>query len=185
MSFIQNFDNQIILFLNSLGSNVIIDNIMKFISFLGNKGWFYIVVGLVMIMFIKRYPYIGRWGLILLFSLLISTIIVNVLIKPIIQRDRPFDTLLLDLIINRPNDYSFPSGHTTAAFGAAIVFLYINKKIGYIMLIFAIFMGFSRMYLLVHYFTDVLFGALIGSIISIIVCKFYIKSKYYDKKSVD
>ncbi len=175
MEYIQSFDDSIILFINEIRGGLFTDSIMKFISFLGNGGWFYILIGLIMILFIKRNPNIGKWGIILLVSLAISAIIVNIGIKPYFARIRPFDRLMLDIIINKPSDYSFPSGHTTAAFGAAVVFLYMNKKIGFFMIIFAILMGISRMYLLVHFPSDVICGAIIGSITSIIVCKIFRK----------
>lgn len=182
MDLLQRFDDSVILFLDSIRGVSFIDSLMKFISFLGNGGWFYILIGIVMICFIKKYPKVGKWGIVLLISLAISAIIVNLGIKPYVARIRPFDRLMLDIIIDTPYDYSFPSGHTTAAFGATVVFMYMNKKIGFIMLIFAVLMGFSRMYLMVHFPTDVICGALIGTVVSVIVCNIYI-NKIQNKKT--
>lgn len=183
MEFIQNFDDSIILLINEIRGGFFADSIMKFISFLGNGGWFYILIGLIMVLFIKKNNNIGKWGIVLLLSLAISAIIVNIGIKPYVARLRPFDRLMLDIIINKPLDYSFPSGHTTAAFVAAVVFLYMNRKIGLFMIVFAILMGISRMYLLVHFPSDVICGAIIGSVTSIIVCEIF-KRKYNINKIV-
>lgn len=173
MELIQAIDDIIMMYINDIRGIPLLDTIMKWISFLGNNGFIYIVIGVAMVLCIKKYPKVGRWGLVLLISLLISTIIVNLFIKPYVARIRPFDRLMLDVIIEKPKDFSFPSGHTTAGFGTAIVFMYINKKLGILALMFAVLMGISRMYLMVHFPTDVIVGAIIGSITSVVICEIY------------
>ncbi|MBQ6835440.1 MAG: phosphatase PAP2 family protein, partial [Clostridia bacterium] len=77
-------------------------------------------------------------------------------------RIRPYDLYNVPIIIAHPSDYSFPSGHTLSSFAAAIALYKCNKKYGTIALAFAAVMGFSRMYLFVHYPTDILGGIILA-----------------------
>ena len=102
-----------------------------------------------------------------LISLAVGFLLGNLLIKNLVMRDRP---CWLDpgiaLLIQSPDDYSFPSGHTLASFEAAVsVFLY-HRRWGYAFLALAVLIGFSRMYLFVHFPSDVLAGAVLGSLIA-------------------
>lgn len=82
-----------------------------------------------------------------------------------------------DLLIKEPMGYSFPSGHTGSSFAAAFTIYYYNKKKGILALILASLIGFSRMYLSVHYPTDVLAGLILGYLSSLVALKI-IKNKY-------
>ena len=106
-------------------------------------------------------------------SLAVCFIINNEILKNVIARPRPFTQLSgLNVLIPKPSDFSFPSGHTASSFAAAGAFFYYNnKKWGIFALILASFIGFSRLYLGVHYPSDVLFGALLGMLISFTVSK--------------
>ena len=77
--------------------------------------------------------------------------------------------LLLDIILPPLSDYSFPSGHTTVAFTGAVVLWHINHIFGVGAFLFAVMIAFSRIYLAVHYITDVLAGAMIGSLCAFVV----------------
>ncbi len=141
----------------------LLDRFMMFVTFLGNAGWFFIVAGAVMLCFAKT----RRVGLAVLISLAVGFLLGNLLIKNLVMRDRP---CWLDpgiaLLIQSPDDYSFPSGHTLASFEAAVsVFLY-HRRWGYAFLALAVLIGFSRMYLFVHFPSDVLAGAVLGSLIA-------------------
>ena len=133
---------------------------MVFISRLGNAGMIWILFTCLLLMI----PRTRRWGAALAAALCLDAIICNILLKPMVCRIRPCDVnQTVQLIIARPADYSFPSGHTAASF-AAVAALYFAgaKKWWKITLPLAILMAFSRMYLYVHYPTDVLGGLIIG-----------------------
>ena len=133
---------------------------MVFISRLGNAGMIWILFTCLLLMI----PRTRRWGAALAVALCLDAIICNILLKPMVCRIRPCDVnQTVQLIIARPADYSFPSGHTAASF-AAVAALYFAgaKKWWKITLPLAILMAFSRMYLYVHYPTDVLGGMIVG-----------------------
>lgn len=99
-----------------------------------------------------------------LLALLGSLLVNNILLKNIVERPRPYDIIEgLQPLITRPKDFSFPSGHTGSSFAAAAVF-YRNlpKQFGIWMILLAALIGVSRLYLGVHYPTDVLAGMLLG-----------------------
>ena len=136
-----------------------LDYLMRGISFLSDSGWIWIVAAIAL-MLSKKYR---RYGFILSAGLLVCLLIGNVTLKPLIGRLRPYDTYEDFLpLINRLRDYSFPSGHTYSAFCGATVLFSANKRLGYAAFTLAALTAFSRVYLLVHYPSDVLAGALLG-----------------------
>ncbi|MRG87421.1 phosphatase PAP2 family protein [Salinibacillus xinjiangensis] len=104
-----------------------------------------------------------------LLSLALSHLIVHI-IKKIYCRERPYVKLPdIQLGTHPLKDYSFPSGHTTAVFSIAIVFNLYSSPLSIILLPVAFLVGFSRMYLGLHYPTDCIIGAILGTISSIMV----------------
>ena len=99
--------------------------------------------------------------------------------KPLIARTRPFDANNLKdiLLIKAPKDYSFPSGHTMASFAAATVLIYMNRKVGIVAMVLAVLIAFSRLYLYVHYPSDVFAGMIFGILSAIISIKLLAKTK--------
>ena len=112
----------------------------------------------------------------MLVSMACGVIIGNGILKNLVRRSRPcwIDTTI-PLLIANPTDFSFPSGHTLASFEAAVMIFLHNKKFGIPALLLAMLIGFSRLYLFVHFPTDVLGGAILGTIIS--VCTYYIYNR--------
>lgn len=141
------------------------DAIMKGITFLGEAGWFWIVLGIVL----AAVPKTRRIGFTVLGALLLSLIVCNITIKPIVERVRPYDFKEgIEIIISKPTDYSFPSGHAAASFAAAVALFMCNKKWGTGAVCLAALIAFSRLYLFVHYPTDVIAGIVLGTLFGVI-----------------
>lgn len=143
----------------------ILDKIMYGITMLGEKGIFWIVIGLLMLFVLpKRYR---KVGLSVAIALILSIIVCNLMLKNIIQRDRPFwaDPSLQILFdySETIDDWSFPSGHTSASFAAAVAIRMWRKLEGNIAIILAVLVAISRVYLCVHYPSDVLVSIVLGT----------------------
>ena len=105
-----------------------------------------------------------RSGIVLLIALIISIVITNILLKPLIGRVRPYEFYDVTLLIPASSEYSFPSGHTTGVtVMAGFVYIYFRKWL-WPTIIFALTVMFSRMYLFMHYPTDLLGGFVVGLI---------------------
>lgn len=176
---ITEIDHQILLFIQENLRFDFLTPAMEFSSFLVNSGVFWILLCLVLICF-KRTRMIG---IVALTSVAFCFLINNVIIKNLVARARPFDTFD-DLIplIERPTDFSFASGHTTCSFAAAGVLVrFLNKPLAVVTILYAVLVAYSRLYLGVHYPTDVLCGFLIGLLGSLLVYHFYSKRFELDK----
>lgn len=164
--------------------NDFLDALMVGITTLGNAGAIFIVLGLVLL-FTKKYR---KAGFSVLVALLVMLLCNDLFLKELFARPRPFNLLetnpekyafwgaeyVYPGLISKPSSFSFPSGHTASAFAAAFAFLWYDRKWGFPTVIFAALMGFSRIYVQVHYCTDVLFGILTGAIsafIALIIVK--------------
>lgn len=142
-----------------------LDMVMPPITALGDYGAIWVALGLLLL-FRPKYR---RKGLLMLLTLLAGVLIGQGLIKPLVGRIRPFAELgITELLITPPSDFSFPSGHTLASVSAAVMFLHINRKWGIAACCLAVLIIFSRMYLWVHYPSDILAGALIGAALSLV-----------------
>ena len=136
-----------------------LDRFMTAVTSLGDKGWFFIVLGIILFCFKRT----RKMGAAVLLSLAAGGLIGNVVLKNLVMRDRPcwIDESVRRLIQN-PKDFSFPSGHTLASFETAVsIFLY-NRKWGVPVIVLASVIALSRLYLFVHFPTDVLSGMALG-----------------------
>ena len=144
--------------------NPILDKIMLFITWLGDDGWFWLAIGVGCLIFKKH----RKMGLQLLLSMLCTYILGNLIIKNLVARPRPCDIdAAVTLLISRPHGHSFPSGHSINSMVAAVALFLNNKKIGIPAVIIATLIGFSRLYLFVHFPTDVLAGFAIAILVAI------------------
>ncbi|ENK1244246.1 phosphatase PAP2 family protein [Clostridium botulinum] len=173
MNLIQNMDIYILDFIHKNIANNFLDKIMIFITSIGNLGLIWIGISLLLLIS-KRYR---KVGVLCIASLFLSSLIGEVLLKNLVQRGRPFTAVEgINLLIKAPKSFSFPSGHTASSFAVATV---VGRKIEKFKLpiyILAIAIAFSRLYLYVHYPSDVLVGALIGVISAKIIL--YMHSKH-------
>ena len=140
----------------------LLDTFMSNITKLGNAGIIWIALTIILLLI----PKTRKSGLILAVALIADLILCNGILKPLVARMRPFDVnTAIQLIVAKPYDYSFPSGHAAASF-TAVMALYLagEKKMWKIALAIACLIAFSRLYLYVHYPTDVLGGIATGVI---------------------
>lgn len=147
----------------------LLNYIMIFITSLGNGGLIWIVAALFFIFQNKNM--LKREGFTIAVALIIFSVLGLLILKPIIARPRPFIAQGVDILIKEPMGFSFPSGHTGSSFAAASVIYFYNKKRGLLALILATLIAFSRMYLFVHYPSDIVGGLILGIISSRIAIK--------------
>lgn len=155
-------------FIQKYMTSPIMDRVMVFITGLGNSGTLWIVIAFLMICS-KKYR---TTGIMLAVGLLGSLLAGNIILKPLVGRMRPFQIREgIELLINAPRDFSFPSGHTLASVISATILILRERKLGYIAAILAFLIAFSRLYLYVHFPTDVIAGIIIGIVIGILSVK--------------
>ena len=160
-------DGNILLWIqNNLRSDVLTP-IVVFITRLGDVGFIWIVG--ILILSVRKQT--RKTGVMTFSALFLSALAVSVVLKNVVARVRPYEVVQgLTSLIGAQKDYSFPSGHTAGSFAAAVVmFKMLPKKIGVPAVVLAFLIGLSRLYVGVHYLSDVIFGALVGTVIAIIV----------------
>ncbi len=144
----------------------LLDKILAFITSLGNAGIIWIALAVVLLIL----PKTRKTGIIVAAALLMDLVLCNLILKNLVARVRPYDiNTAIAILIKKPLDFSFPSGHTAASFAAmTALFLAKMKKAWIAALILAVLIAFSRLYFYVHYPTDVLGGAVVGILSGII-----------------
>ena len=160
MDFLWNADANILLFIQEYLRQDWMDQFWKGITMLGNVGWFWILLSVILLFSKKTRPI----GITALLSLALGALITNLFLKNVVARIRPYEVINgLILLIEKQRDFSFPSGHTCASFAAAMVYLkMMPKRYGVPFVILAALIAFSRLYVGVHYPTDVIGGLIIG-----------------------
>ena len=135
-----------------------LDWLMPPLSALSAHGEIWIVLALVLVCF----PKTRRAGVTMALTLILCLCIGNLTLKPLIGRVRPYDVVDVPLLVEKLSDFSFPSGHTLASVGAATALTLYYRRWGAVALTLAAAIAFSRLYLFVHYPTDVVAGTLLG-----------------------
>ncbi len=171
-SIFDSFDMSVFTFFGEQIQSAFMNVVAEFITFFGGSEFVIpmAVAGAIMIPFKKT----RKFGMAVLFAVLVGTLLTNLVMKPLFARPRPYvyyaeNPLFMSWYefagAHVESDKSFPSGHTTAAFelGIAIFCVIKNKKIAWIFPVFSAFVGLSRIYLMVHYVTDVLGGVIVGT----------------------
>ena len=142
-----------------------LDVTMPIVTLFGDGGVFWIAVAVVLLLFAKY----RKTGFSMGMALVLGLLVCNILLKPQVARIRPYNFQLqeygreITLLVKGLNDYSFPSGHTWSAVTGAWVITAANRKFGWWAIPLAAALAFSRLYLFVHFPSDILSGALIGA----------------------
>lgn len=167
-NFLAQLDGNLLIWIQSVLVHEMFTPFFTFLTRVGDVGSIWIILSVILLIPKKT----RQLGIMALIALGGSFIIDNIILKNLIARTRPYDVVSrVQLLIERQSDFSFPSGHTGSSFAAAIV-LYkeLPKKYGVSALVLAALIGLSRIYLGVHYPSDVMCGALFGTIIGVCVC---------------
>lgn len=145
--------------------NKVLDKIMLFATIMGNGGLIWVAVILGFIIARRKHA-----ALILIVSLALCAFLNNIVIKSFFKRSRPCDIFgNYPPLIKRPWGSSCPSGHTATSFAMAVALCKLNLGIGIPAIIVATLIGFSRMYLFVHYPSDVIIGVISGVLITLFI----------------
>lgn len=159
MTYIQTIDFKILNWIQSNFRNPTLDRFMCRITSLGDAGVIWLTISL-MLMGSQRYRIYG-YGIVC--ELILCVVVGNIGIKSIACRPRPCSIIPdYPLLISRPKDTSFPSAHTMTSFAAATIIFHANHFLGIGAFFLAGLIAFSRLYLYVHFPSDVLAGFLIG-----------------------
>lgn len=136
---------------------------VAFSDIIGSKGEAWVILGMLLLLI----PKTRKMGLCVLSSYIISYYVGDGILKDLIARPRPcMVDETVELLIKRPTSYSCPSVHSALAFASAMSIFYKNRLMGIPFVLVAVLVCFSRMYLFVHFLTDVLFGAALGAAIA-------------------
>ncbi|WP_373217803.1 phosphatase PAP2 family protein [Ruminococcus sp. 5_1_39BFAA] len=175
---IQSIDTSVLLFIQEYIRNEAFHGFWRGITFLGEVGWFWVALALVLM--IPRQT--RRVGFTALLAVGIGALMTNVCLKNLFARPRPYDACAAIIpLVEKLSDYSFPSGHTCASFASAFIYWrMLPKKFGIAAMILAVLITFSRLYLGVHYPTDVLGGFFVGLAASILA--FALVNRYWKTK---
>ncbi|MBF1341907.1 MAG: phosphatase PAP2 family protein [Mogibacterium diversum] len=168
---IQNMDGSMLIKFQSLSIHDSLTPIVKIYTHLGDTGLMWIVIAVLLLIFKRT----RKYGLLMLVSLALTYLVNNLLLKELIDRTRPYEVFdKVQRLIEKQRDPSFPSGHSASSFAAAMC-IYLNgyKRYGIPLLLLALLMTLSRLYVGVHYPGDVVTGAIIGSLMAWLVYKVY------------
>jgi len=169
------FDFPILYFIQENIVSPFFNNIMIWASILGEYGAVWLSIAFALLLS----PKTRTCGILIICAMAVCFITGELITKNLVCRVRPcFQDLTVNMLVERPDSYSFPSGHSSSSFAAASVISYFSKKIGAIVLLLAGVIAFSRMYLFVHFPSDVFTGILWGIIGALLTI--FIYRKFFD-----
>ena len=176
---LNSIDYNLLIQIHSVTQNSFLDSVMPYISAMGDMGAIWILFSLILLAN-KKYRMVG---IMCLAALLLTATIGEGVLKNLMQRPRPFVLYpSIQPIIPKPPSFSFPSGHTGSSFAAATVIARNLKKAALPAFALAAAIAFSRLYLMVHYPSDILGGILIGTVCAI--CAETLLKKYWTRKGL-
>ncbi len=164
----EGFELEILKSIHNIFGCGFMDFLMPIISMLGNGGFIWILSAVIFLC-VKKHR---KVGIMIFVGLLLGLIFGNVILKNVLARPRPcWIDPVLPLLIENPADFSHPSGHTLSSFIAAFILLKTDRRFGYVAMCFAVLIAFSRLYLFVHFPTDILGGIVLAYFIyKLIMC---------------
>ena len=177
------FDLPVLDWIQANLQSAFMDFIMPIITIFGDAGIFWIACAVILLLI----PKYRKVGLSMGIALLLGLLVCNVTMKPLFHRIRPYDykeqylDTLIPLLVERQHDFSFPSGHTIASFEACTALMLRNKRLGIPATILAILIAFSRLYLYVHYPSDVIASVILGICFGILAT--WIVNRLWDRFS--
>ena len=171
MAWIQQIDLSILLFIQEHLRFAWMNGFWGFITHFGDGGIFWILLAFILMIPKKT----RKTGIVAVCSLLLGALITNVTLKPLVDRVRPYDYSDAIIPLGRiPVEASFPSGHTSASFACALIYVrMLPKKYGIPLVVLATLIALSRLYLCVHFPTDVIGGFLVALFSSTVVYAVY------------
>lgn len=180
---IQQLDGNLLINIQHLLVHDWLTPFMSHYTVLGDAGIIWIVISVLLLAFSKT----RKIGITALLALVLMHVSVNEMIKPLVGRTRPYDVFDgVQLLVHKQHDFSFPSGHTTAAFAASYVYYRMAEgkqtRFAIVAIAASVLMGISRLYVGVHYPGDVLFGMCWGLLCGWAAC--YIADKFCERKAV-
>lgn len=187
---LQRWDVSVLNWIQEHIANPFFDVFFSLITHLGDAGIFWIAIAVAMLFFKQT----RKTGITIGVALILGLILGNGVLKNVIGRVRPYDLdgaygsikTVKDLLVGQPGDKSFPSGHTLASFEAGLVLLVRDKRFGIPAIIIAALVAFSRLYLYLHFPTDILGGILLAALntfLAVLIVDFVYK-KYIDSKKL-
>jgi len=174
IEYLLELDAKLLLIIQSLRLPILNEIVMFFTSL--NNGGIIVIAIILLFLLVKKLRFIG---MMMAVSLILEAVLNNLILKNLIGRTRPYEMIDgLMLLCKEATDFSFPSGHTGSAFAiAGVIWLLLPKKYGITAIVLSILMGLSRLYVGIHYPTDVVVGVFLGIFTSWLTVKIIFKEK--------